>query len=186
MAQAYKSRRCFWRSSSVPESLETFQPTYASNKGKWVSSFLKTVPSEIGFSMTLTSGAFVNKKRNKQTSHELQNNLDSSCISFCTPSRKRQFKTFVKFTENIGLPVSLVFWKPCPTVDLKKVLSVTKHGFVFWPSANQTLGLRSVKHFRIAWVFFFKSKKIPAKLNYHMSIKKSQAKFTDTIGLPVI
>ena len=43
--------------------------------------------------MTLTSGAFVNKKCNKQTSHELQNNLDSSCISFCTPSRKRQFKT---------------------------------------------------------------------------------------------
>ena len=33
------------------------------------------------------------KKRNKQTSHELQNNLDSSCISLCTPSRKRQFKT---------------------------------------------------------------------------------------------
>ena len=43
--------------------------------------------------MTLTSGAFVNKKRNKQTSHELQNNLGSSCISFCTPSRKSQFKT---------------------------------------------------------------------------------------------
>ena len=43
--------------------------------------------------MTLTSGAFVNKKHNKQTSHELQNNLDISCISFCKPSRKRQFKT---------------------------------------------------------------------------------------------
>ena len=43
--------------------------------------------------MTLTSGAFVNKKRNKQTSHELQNNLDISCISLCKPSRKRQFKT---------------------------------------------------------------------------------------------
>ena len=77
MAQAYQSRCCFWRSSSVPESLETFQPSYASSKGKWVSSFLKTMPSEIGFPMTLTSGAFVNKKRNKQTSHELQNNLDS-------------------------------------------------------------------------------------------------------------
>ena len=93
MALAYQSRCCFWRSSSVPESLETFQPSYASSKGKWVSSFLKTMPSEIGFPMTLTSGAFVNKKRNKQTSHELQNNLESSCISFCTPSRKRQFKT---------------------------------------------------------------------------------------------
>ena len=26
----------------------------------------------------------------------------------------------------------LVFWKPRPAVELKKVLSVTKHGFVFW------------------------------------------------------
>ena len=53
------------------ESLETFQPSlYASSKGKWVSSFLKTTPSEIGFPMTLTSGAFLNQKRNKQTSHE--------------------------------------------------------------------------------------------------------------------
>ena len=32
--------------------------------------------------MTLTSGAFVNKKRNKQTGHELQNNLDSSFFHF--------------------------------------------------------------------------------------------------------
>ena len=43
--------------------------------------------------MTLISGAFVNKKRNKQTSNELQHNLDSSCILFCIASRKRQFKT---------------------------------------------------------------------------------------------
>ena len=104
MAQAYQSRCCFWRSSSVPESLETFQPSYASSKGKWVSSFLKTMPSEIGFPMTLTSGAFVNKKRNKQTSHELQNNLDSSCISFCTPSRKRQFKNITRWHKTLSAP----------------------------------------------------------------------------------
>ena len=36
-------------------------------KQEQVSSFLKTMPSEIGFPMTLTSGAFLNKKRNKQT-----------------------------------------------------------------------------------------------------------------------
>ena len=71
-----------------PESLETIQPSYASNKGKLVRSFLKK-PSEIKFPMTLTSGAFLNQKRNKQASHELQKNLDSSCISFCTSSRKR-------------------------------------------------------------------------------------------------
>ena len=92
IAQAYKYRCCFQRSSNVPGSLETFQPSYPPSKGKRVSSFLKTMSSEIGFPMTLTSGAFVNKMRNKQTSHELQNNLDSSCISFCTPSRKRQSK----------------------------------------------------------------------------------------------
>ena len=32
-----------------PELLETFQPSYTSNKGKWESSFLKTMPSEIGY-----------------------------------------------------------------------------------------------------------------------------------------
>ena len=47
IAQAYQSRCCFWRSSSVPESLENFHPSYASSKGKWASSFLKTMPSEI-------------------------------------------------------------------------------------------------------------------------------------------
>ena len=67
IAQAYHWRCCFRRSSSVPGSLETFQPFYPSTKGKWVSSFLKTMSSEIGFPMTLASGAFVNKKRNKRT-----------------------------------------------------------------------------------------------------------------------
>ena len=43
--------------------------------------------------MTLTSGAFLKQKRNKQIKHELQKNLDSTCISFCTSSRKRQLKT---------------------------------------------------------------------------------------------
>ena len=86
---------------------QNFQPSYASSKGKWVSSFLKTMPSEIGFPMTLTSGAFVNKKRNKQTSHELQNNLDSSCISFCISSRKRQFKTSQDDTKLCQLQLSV-------------------------------------------------------------------------------
>ena len=57
--------------------------------------------------MTLTSGAFVNKKRNKQTSHELQNNLDSSCISFCISSRKRQFKTSQDDTKLCQLQLSV-------------------------------------------------------------------------------
>ena len=127
MAQAYQSRCCFWRSSSVPESLETFQPSYASSKGKWVSSFLKTMPSEIGFPMTLTSGAFVNKKRNKQTSHELQNNLDSSCISFCTPSRKRQFKTSQDDTKLSQLQLSVSKFP-----DAAKIFRINSP-VKFWP-----------------------------------------------------
>ena len=71
-----------------PESLETFQPSYTSSKGKLVSSVLTTVPSEIGFPMTLTCGAFLNQRRNKQSSHELQKNLDSTCISFGNPEEK--------------------------------------------------------------------------------------------------
>ena len=50
------------------------------------------MPSEIGFP-TLTSGAFLNQKPSKQTSHEQQKTLDSSCISFVTSSKKRQLKT---------------------------------------------------------------------------------------------
>ena len=36
---------------------------------------------------------FLNQKRNKQTSHKWRKDLDSSCISLCTSSRKRQLKT---------------------------------------------------------------------------------------------
>ena len=127
MAQAYQLRCCFWRSSNVPESLETFQPSYASSKGKWVSSFLKTMPSEIGFPMTLTSGAFVNKKPDKQTSHELQNNLDSSCISFCTPSRKRQFKTSQDDTKLSQLQLSISKFP-----DAAKIFRINSP-VKFWP-----------------------------------------------------
>ena len=47
-----------------------------------------------------------------------------------------------------GTAGHLVFWKPWPAVELKKVLSVTTSE----PSVNQTLDLRSIKHFRIAWL----------------------------------
>ena len=47
---------------------------------------------EIGIS-TSTSDAFLNQQPNKQTSHEKQKTPDSSLISFCTSSGKRQLKT---------------------------------------------------------------------------------------------
>ena len=49
----------------------------------------------------------------------------------------------------------LVFWKSWPAVDLKKFVTVAKHGFVFWAlSVNQTLNLRPLNRFRIVWLFF--------------------------------
>ena len=43
----------------------------------------------------------------------------------------------------------LVFWKPWPAVELKCQMMVSSSE----PSVNQMLFLRSIKHFRIAWVF---------------------------------
>ena len=94
---------------------------------KWVSSFLKTMSSEIEFPMTLTSGAFVNKKCNKQTSHELQNNLDSSCISFCISSRKRQFKTSQDDTKLSQLQLSVSKFP-----DAAKIFRINSP-VKFWP-----------------------------------------------------
>ena len=48
-----------------------------------------------------------------------------------------------------GTAGHLVFWKPWPAVELKKVLSVKKTVSSSEPSVNQTLDLRSIKHFRI-------------------------------------
>ena len=70
-----------------PESLETFEPL--THQARWKT---KTMPSQNRFP-TLTSDASLNQKTNKQTSHEKQKTLDSSCISFCTSSGKRQLKT---------------------------------------------------------------------------------------------
>ena len=47
----------------------------------------------------------------------------------------------------------LVFWKLWPAVELKNVLSVTKHGFVFWAQRKPNAILEIYKHFRIAWLF---------------------------------
>ena len=49
------------------------------------------------------------------------------------------------YWEN-GTAGHLVFWKPWAAVELKNVLSSSEH------SVNQTLHLRSIKHFRIAWL----------------------------------
>ena len=39
----------------------------------------------------------------------------------------------------------LVFWKPWPAVELKKVLSVWKHGFVFWAERKPNARLEIYK-----------------------------------------
>ena len=96
ISRVYQSRCCFWRSSSVPESLETFQPSYASSKLIFENDAIRNRISNDFDKRCICQQKL---KRNKQTSHELQNNLDSSCISFCTPSRKSQFKHH-KMTQN--------------------------------------------------------------------------------------
>ena len=72
---------------------------------------------------------------------ELKYTSTLSCRQFC--ESYREYRTAGQ----------LVFWKPWPPVELKKVFSVTKHGFVLWaqskpntrlvlssePSVNQTL-----------------------------------------------
>ena len=49
---------------AMPESLDTFEPSYTSSMVK-----TETIPSEIGFP-NLTSDTSLNQKNNKQTSHE--------------------------------------------------------------------------------------------------------------------
>ena len=46
------------------------------------------MPYEIGFPMILKSDAFLNYKSTKQTSHEIQKDLDDSCIHFVNPVEK--------------------------------------------------------------------------------------------------
>ena len=54
----------------------------------------------------------------------------------------------------------LVFWKPWPAVELKKVLSVTKHGFVFWAQRKPNARLEIYKAFQDRLTF----------LNRHMIV----------------
>ena len=164
IAQAYQSRCCFWRSSSVPESLETFQLSYASSNGKWVSSFLKTMSSEIGFPMTLRSSAFVNKKRNKPTSHELQNNLDSSCISTCTSSRKSRFKTSQDNTKLCQLQLSVSkfphaqkfsAWTHLSSFDQSEHKNWTESVINAWPTRDSEKNQKRLPslHVKAGWIF---------------------------------
>ena len=46
------------------------------------------MPYEIGFPIILTNDAFLKHKSNKQTSHELQKNVDSSWIHLVHPVEK--------------------------------------------------------------------------------------------------
>ena len=54
----------------------------------------------------------------------------------------------------------LVFWKPWPAVELKKVLSVTKHGFVLWAQRKPNTRLEIYKAIQDRLTF----------LNRHMNI----------------
>ena len=75
----------------------------------------------------------------------------------------------------------LVFWKPWPAVELKKVPSVTKHGFVFWAQHKPNATLEIYKAFQDRLTF----------LDRHMVVWFSCiffgfVKFTEKTGLLVI
>ena len=98
----------------------------------------KRCHSEIGFS-TLPSDVFLDQKPNKQTSHELQKTLDSSWISFCTFSGKRQFRKHHKLTQN---SVSL----SCQRKQISRCCINFPHELTC-----QTLTNQSIKIGRRAW-----------------------------------
>ena len=54
----------------------------------------------------------------------------------------------------------LVFWKPWPAIELKKVLSVTNHGFIFWTQHEPNTILEIYKAFQDRLTF----------LNRHMIV----------------
>ena len=70
ITQAYQSRCSFWKPSSKARIVADFfnPPTHPARLGR--GSLLKMMPSENGFPVTWKSGAFLNQKINKETSHE--------------------------------------------------------------------------------------------------------------------
>ena len=111
ISQAYQStaesRCCSWGPPSGDRIAWYFSTLLCLKQGQVNKLIFENDASEIGFPLTLTSGAFLNQKRNKQTSHELQKNLDSRWISFCTSSRKRQLKTSQDDTKLCQLQLSV-------------------------------------------------------------------------------
>ena len=96
------TRCCSWRPSSRAAIAWDFSTLLASNKDKWVSSFLKTMPSEIGFSMTLTSGAFLNQKRNKQTSHELHRTILLAALFHLVHQVEKTVKNITRWHKTLS------------------------------------------------------------------------------------
>ena len=55
---------------------------------------------------------------------------------------------FCEIYEEYRTAGHLVFWKPWPAVELEKVLSVTKHSFVFWVHRKSNTRLEIYKAFQ--------------------------------------
>ena len=76
----------------------------------------------------------------------------------------------------------LVFWKSWPVVDLKKVLSVTKHGFVFWAQRKPNAKLEIYKAFQNGLTFLNRHND---SLDWLEFLDKSNS-ITENTVLPVI
>ena len=94
---AYHSRCSSWKVSSKSCISSDFATLLCIKQGENENDAIRNRISD------LTSDVFLNQKPKKQTSHEWQKTPDSSWISFCTSSGKRQLKHH-KLTQN---PVSL-------------------------------------------------------------------------------
>ena len=71
----------------------------------------------------------------------------------------------------------LVFWKPWPAVELKKVPSVTKHGFLPWAQRKPNTRLEICKAFQDRLTFL--NRHMIVKISWNLSILWNLLRITD-------
>ena len=71
----------------------------------------------------------------------------------------------------------LVFWKPWPAVELKKILSVTKHGFLLWAQRKPSIRLEIWKAFQDRLTFL--NRRTIVYISWNFSILWNLLRITD-------
>ena len=153
ITQAYLSRCSSWRPSSKARINRAFWTLLRikQNQARWKK---EKMPFETGFPIILTSGAFLNHKPNKQTSHELQKNLDSSSIHFVQMTRWRH-KTLSTSAIRMQVSRCCINFPHELTCQILTNQSI-KIGRRAWPTGDH--GEKSQKrlpslHVKAGWIF---------------------------------